>query len=54
MSGATSLPADRLLITVAPTGQNQIIGIFGANGHMDVSDIDRLKPALKILLALKF
>ncbi len=34
------------VITVAATGENQIIGIFGANGRMGVDDVDRLKPAL--------
>ncbi len=34
------------MITVAETGQNQIIGIFGANGRVDCSDIDRLRSAL--------
>ncbi|MBE9028410.1 ribokinase [filamentous cyanobacterium LEGE 11480] len=34
------------LITVAETGENQIIGIFGANGCVDATDIARLQPAL--------
>jgi ribokinase len=34
------------MITVATTGQNQIIGIFGANGRLDSSDVDRLTSAL--------
>jgi ribokinase len=34
------------VITVAATGENQIIGIFGANGHMGAADVDRLQPHL--------
>jgi ribokinase len=41
------------VINVADTGENQIIGIAGANGNLDASDVDRLKsylPTAKILL----
>jgi ribokinase len=41
------------VITVAESGENQIIGIFGANGNVDVSDVERLRSALataKLLL----
>jgi ribokinase len=34
------------VITVAATGENQIIGIFGANGQVGMDDIDRLQPQL--------
>jgi ribokinase len=34
------------IITVAATGENQIIGIFGANGQLDDQDRDRLQLAL--------
>jgi ribokinase len=34
------------IITVAATGQNQIIGIFGANGQLSDPDLDRLRQAL--------
>jgi ribokinase len=34
------------VITVAATGENQIIGIFGANGQVGVADVDRLQPHL--------
>jgi ribokinase len=34
------------VITVAATGENQIIGIFGANGQVGQADIDRLQPHL--------
>jgi ribokinase len=34
------------VITVAATGENQIIGIFGANGQMGADDVDRLQPHL--------
>jgi ribokinase len=35
------------IITVAETGENQIIGVYGANARLDQSDVDRLIPALK-------
>jgi ribokinase len=35
------------IITVAETGENQIIGVYGANAHLDQSDVDRLIPVLK-------
>ena len=41
------------IITVAETGENQIIGVYGANAHLDQSDVDRLIPILnnsKVLL----
>jgi ribokinase len=41
------------VITVAATGENQIIGVFGANGQVSDADVDRLKPLLataKVLL----
>ena len=34
------------IITVAATGENQIIGVYGANECMDQSDVDRLIPIL--------
>ncbi len=34
------------MITVAETGQNQIIGVYGANDRLDSSDVDRLVPLL--------
>ncbi len=34
------------LITVADSGENQIIGVFGANGQVDETDVDRLKHLL--------
>jgi ribokinase len=34
------------VITVAATGENQIIGIFGANGQLGAVDVDRLQPHL--------
>ncbi len=34
------------VITVAATGENQIIGIFGANGQVGQTDVDRLQPHL--------
>jgi ribokinase len=34
------------VITVAATGENQIIGIFGANGQVGQADVDRLQPHL--------
>ncbi len=41
------------IITVAETGENQIIGVYGANECLDQSDVDRLIPILnnsKVLL----
>lgn len=41
------------IITVAETGENQIIGVYGANARLDQSDVDRLIPVLndsKVLL----
>ena len=41
------------IITVAGTGENQIIGVYGANARLDQSDVDRLIPVLndsKVLL----
>jgi ribokinase len=41
------------VITVAATGENQIIGVFGANGNLDDRDLERLKgklPNAKLLL----
>lgn len=41
------------VITVAATGENQIIGVFGANGTVDETDVERLKTRLsdiKLLL----
>jgi ribokinase len=41
------------IITVAETGENQIIGVYGANDRLDASDVDRLVPLLpeaKVLL----
>ncbi|MCY7330338.1 MAG: PfkB family carbohydrate kinase, partial [Saprospiraceae bacterium] len=41
------------VITVAATGENQIIGVFGANGKVDETDVERLKTRLagnKLLL----
>jgi len=41
------------IITVAETGENQIIGVYGANACLDQSDVDRLIPVLndsKVLL----
>jgi ribokinase len=41
------------MITVAATGENQIIGVFGANGAVDETDVERLKARLagtKLLL----
>ncbi len=34
------------IITVAETGENQIIGVYGANACLDQSDVDRLIPVL--------
>jgi ribokinase len=34
------------MITVADGGENQIIGIFGANGQMDDTDVARMAPWL--------
>ena len=34
------------VITVAATGENQIIGVFGANGNVDETDVERLKTKL--------
>jgi ribokinase len=41
------------MITVAETGENQIIGVFGANGQVDATDVDRLialLPQAQVLL----
>jgi ribokinase len=41
------------IITVAETGENQIIGVYGANDRLDSTDVDRLIPLLpeaKVLL----
>ncbi len=41
------------VITVAATGENQIIGVFGANGTVDETDVERLTarlPGTKLLL----
>ncbi len=41
------------VITVAATGENQIIGVFGANGNVDETNVERLKtrlPGTKLLL----
>ena len=41
------------IITVAETGENQIIGVYGANECLDQTDVDRLIPILndsKVLL----
>ncbi len=41
------------LITVAETGENQIIGVFGANEHLDATDVARLEtvlPQAKVML----
>lgn len=41
------------IITVAESGENQIIGVFGANGRVDSADVTRLQPLLpqaKVLL----
>jgi ribokinase len=41
------------VITVAATGENQIIGVFGANGNVNETDVERLKtrlPGTKLLL----
>jgi ribokinase len=35
------------VITVSQSGENQIVGVFGANGQVDESDVDRLEPVLK-------
>jgi ribokinase len=35
------------VITVADKGENQIIGIFGANGQVGAADVDRLQPHLR-------
>ncbi|MEX0270862.1 ribokinase [Leptolyngbyaceae cyanobacterium UHCC 1019] len=34
------------MITVAATGENQIIGVFGANGNVDETDVERLRTKL--------
>jgi ribokinase len=34
------------VITVTTAGENQIIGVFGANGQVDTTDVDRLIPIL--------
>ncbi len=34
------------IITVANTGENQIIGVFGANGQVNHTDVERLLPLL--------
>jgi ribokinase len=34
------------VITVTATGENQIVGVFGANGCVDDRDVDRLRPLL--------
>ena len=34
------------VITVAETGENQIIGVYGANERLDQTDVDRLIPIL--------
>jgi len=34
------------IITVSDRGENEIIGIFGANGRVDVTDVERLQPLL--------
>jgi ribokinase len=34
------------VITVADTGENQILGVLGANGHLDETDVQRLQPLL--------
>jgi len=34
------------VITVSASGENQIIGVLGANGQMDVTDVDRMRPWL--------
>ena len=34
------------IITVAETGENQIIGVYGANECLDQTDVDRLIPIL--------
>ncbi len=34
------------IITVAETGENQIIGVYGANDRLNSSDVDRLVPLL--------
>ena len=34
------------IITVAATGENQIIGVYGANEYLDQRDVDRLIPIL--------
>ncbi len=41
------------IITVAETGENQIIGVFGANGQVDATDVNRLielLPRAQVLL----
>jgi ribokinase len=35
------------LITVSETGENQIVGVLGANGCMGAVDVERLKPLLQ-------
>jgi len=40
------------IITVAENGENQIIGVFGANGQVDHTDVERLKPLLPQAQAL--
>jgi ribokinase len=40
------------VITVGDRGENQIVGVFGANGKMDSADIERLKPLLPSAKAL--
>ncbi len=34
------------IITVADSGENQIIGVAGANGNLDETDLDRLRQVL--------
>lgn len=44
------------IITVAPDGENQIVGIFGANGNVDETDVQRMQqhfPADALLLQLE-
>jgi ribokinase len=40
------------IITVNESGQNQIVGVFGANGNLDDRDLTRLQPLLPKARAL--
>ncbi|HIK15467.1 MAG TPA: ribokinase [Leptolyngbyaceae cyanobacterium M33_DOE_097] len=40
------------IITVSDRGENEIIGVFGANGRVDATDVERLQPLLSGVDAL--